>query len=333
LNRILVIGKDGQVGFELLRSLAGQGQVIAVGREQMDLCKPDSIRRTVREIDPDLIVNAAAYTAVDQAESEPELALAVNGIAPGILADEAKRLGAALIHYSTDYVFDGSKAAPYTEDDEPRPISVYGRTKLAGEQAIQAVDAPHLILRTSWVYGMRGKNFLLTMLRLARERDELRVVDDQVGAPTWCRVLAEATSDILKRLGYGRPGFRDACAEQRGIYNVSAAGQTSWYGFAAAILAHGASAEPGPRALDGLCARALARAPALKSVPSERAFDGLCARSLARVPMLKPIATEQYPLPARRPRNSVLANAKLQRAFGLVMPDWKTSLAECMSSG
>ena len=310
MSRILVTGKDGQVGFELLRSLAGQGQLIAVGREQMDLSKPDSIRRTVREIGPDLIVNAAAYTAVDQAESEPELALAVNGIAPGILAEEAKRLGAALIHYSTDYVFDGNlfdgnkaAAAPYTEDDEPRPINAYGRTKLAGERAIQAVDAPHLVLRTSWIYGMRGKNFLLTILRLAQERDELSIVDDQVGAPTWSRALAEATGGILTRLGYGQPGFHERCAKHRGIYNLSAAGQTSWHGFAAAILAHAA----GPK-------------------------SGLSAWALDRVPVLKPIPTEQYPLPARRPRYSVLANAKLQRAFGLALPEWKTSLAECMSS-
>jgi dTDP-4-dehydrorhamnose reductase len=316
LSRILVTGKNGQVGFELLRSLAEAGQLIAVGRERMDLSKPDSIRRTVREIGPDLIVNAAAYTAVDQAESEPELALAVNGIAPGILAEEAKRLGAALIHYSTDYVFDGNTfdgnlfdgnkaaAAPYTEDDEPRPLNVYGRTKLAGERAIQSVDAPHLILRSSWIYGMRGNNFLLTMLRLARERDELGVVDDQVGAPTWSRALAEASNGILERLRYGQPGFRDACAGHRGIYNLSAAGQTSWYGFAAAIFANAASQRPGQSAC-----------------------------TLDRVPVLKPIPTERYPLPARRPRYSVLANAKLQRAFGLAMPDWKTSLAECMSSG
>lgn len=304
MSRILVTGKDGQVGFELLGSLAGQGQVIAVGRDQMDLSEPDSIRRTVREISPDLIVNAAAYTAVDQAESDPELAMAVNGIAPGILAEEAKRLGAALIHYSTDYVFDGTKGAPYTEDDEPRPINVYGRTKLEGERAIQAVDTPHLILRSSWIYGMRGKNFLLTMLRLARERDELRVVDDQIGAPTWSRALAEATSGILTRLGYGKPGFIDACAEQSGIYNLSAAGQTSWHGFAAAILGHAASQQPGQTAW-----------------------------ALDRAPVLKPIPSEQYPLPARRPHYSVLANAKLQRAFGVVMPDWKASLAECMRSG
>jgi dTDP-4-dehydrorhamnose reductase len=302
LSRILVIGREGQVGFELRRSLAGQGQVIAVDVEQVDLSRPDSIRSTVREIAPDLIVNAAAYTAVDQAESEPELALAVNGVAPGILAEEAKRLGAALIHYSTDYVFDGTKGAPYTEDDEPRPLSVYGRTKLAGEQAIQAVDAPHLILRTSWVYGMRGKNFLLTMLRLARERDEMSIVDDQVGAPTWSRALAEATSGILKRLGYGQPGFRDACTGQRGIYNATAAGQTSWYGFAAAIFSSAATVQP-----------------------------GRTTRVLERVPVLKPIPTDRYPLPARRPRYSMLENAKLQNAFGVSLPDWKTSLAECMS--
>lgn len=311
MSGILVTGKDGQVGFELLSSLAGQGQIIAVGREQMDLSKPDSIRRTVREIGPDLIVNAAAYTAVDQAESEPELAMAVNGIAPGIIAEEAKRLGAALIHYSTDYVFGGNlfdgnifdgkaAAAPYTEDDAPCPINVYGRTKLEGERAIQAVDMPHLILRTSWIYSMRGKNFLLTILRLAQERDELRVVDDQIGAPTWSRALARATKGILKRLGYGKPGFIDACAEQSGLYHLSAAGHASWHGFAAAILENVASLEHG---------------------------------LLDRVPLLKPISTEQYPLPARRPHYSVLGNAKLQRAFGVVMPDWKTSLAECMSSG
>ena len=242
MSRILITGKNGQVGFELQRSMAGQGQVIAVGRDEMDLSNPDSIRRVVRDIVPDLIINAAAYTAVDLAESEPELALAINGVAPGILAEEAKRLGAALIHYSTDYVFDGGKGKPYTEDDAPCPINVYGRTKLAGERAIQAVDAPHLILRTSWVYGARGKNFLLTILRLARERDKLSIVDDQVGAPTWSRAIAAGTKDILGRLGYGGPGFGDACAERRGIYNFSAAGQTSWHGFAAAILAQAASA-------------------------------------------------------------------------------------------
>ena len=303
MSRILVTGKNGQVGFELQRRLAGLGQVIAVGRDEMDLSDPDAIRRAVREAKPDLIVNAAAYTAVDQAESEPELAQAINGIAPGILAEEARRAGAALIHYSTDYVFDGSKTAPYTEDDEPRPINVYGRTKLAGERAIQAVDAPHLILRTSWIYGARGKNFLLTILRLAKERAELSIVDDQIGAPTWSRAIAAATGTILEHLRYGQPAFRDACAGKCGVYNLTAAGQTSWHGFAAAILANAAIARPGQSAF-----------------------------ALERVPVLKPIPTEQYATPARRPRNSVLSNAKLQRAFGLAMPGWKASLADCMSS-
>jgi len=303
LSRILVTGKDGQVGFELLRRLAALGQVIGTGRDEMDLADPDAIRRVVSEAKPDLIVNAAAYTAVDKAESEPELAQAVNGVAPGILAEEAQRLGAALIHYSTDYVFDGTKAAPYAEDDEPRPINAYGRTKLAGERAIQAVDAPHLILRTSWVYGMRGRNFLLTILRLAKERDELTIVDDQIGAPTWSRAIAAATGAMLTSLGYGHSGFRDACAAKRGIYNLSAAGQTSWHGFAAAILANAASVRSGASPL-----------------------------ALKRMPVLIPIRTEHYPLPAQRPRYSVLSHAKLQREFGLAMPGWESSLADCMNS-
>jgi len=303
LSRILVAGKNGQVGFELQRRLARIGRVIAAGREEMDLADPDSIRTMVRDSAPNLIVNAAAYTAVDQAESEPELALAINGVAPGILAEEAKRLGATLIHYSTDYVFDGSKPAAYTEDDAPRPISAYGRSKLAGEQAIQAVDLPHLILRTSWVYGTRGKNFLLTILRLAKEREELKVVDDQLGAPTWCQVIAAATGGILQDLGYGQTKFRDACAGKRGIYNLTASGQTSWHGFAAAILANAAGASPGKSGF-----------------------------ALDHVPALKPITTEQYPLPAQRPRNSMLSNTKIQSVFGLVMPGWESSLADCMSS-
>ena len=304
MSRILVTGCNGQVGFELQRCLAGMGEVIAVDVDRMDLTDPDSIRRVVREIAPDLIVNPAAYTAVDQAESQPELALAVNGAAPGMLAEEAKRLGAALIHYSTDYVFDGTKTAPYTEDDEPCPMSVYGSTKLAGDRAIQAVDAPHLILRTSWVYGARGKNFMLTVLRLAREREELKIVNDQIGAPTWCRAIARATADILKGMGYGQAGFAGACAERRGVYNLTAAGQTSWHGFTAAILENARGLRP----ID----------PAL---------------ALERVPVLKPIPTEQYPTPAQRPRNSVLSHAKLQRVFGVTMPDWEASLAECMREG
>ena len=210
--KVLITGANGQVGWELQRALAPLGEVVALGHAQLDLANPDAIRQALRHTAPDLIVNAAAYTAVDRAEEEPTLAQAVNGDAPGILAEEALRLHAALVHYSTDYVFDGSKGAPYEEIDATNPRSVYGATKLAGEKAISAVDCAHLILRTSWVYGARGKNFLLTMQRLARERDELRVVDDQIGAPTWSRMLAEATGLILGQCLHkgtrGRPPAR-----------------------------------------------------------------------------------------------------------------------------
>ncbi|MDP2783774.1 MAG: dTDP-4-dehydrorhamnose reductase, partial [Sulfurimicrobium sp.] len=194
------------------------------------------IRAVIREIKPDLIVNPAAYTAVDKAESEPELAMAVNGIAPGIMAEEARKLGATMIHYSTDYVFDGTKTSPYTEEDIPNPINVYGKTKLAGEQAIQAAGIPHLILRTSWVYGARGKNFLLTILRLAKERDELKIVDDQIGAPTWSRMIAEATAQILAQSVSTMPHHPLPITEVSGVYNLTAAGRTSWCEFTRAIL-------------------------------------------------------------------------------------------------
>ena len=301
MSRILLTGSSGQVGFELLRCLAGIGQIIAPDRQELDLADPEAIRRAVRAAQPDLIINAAAYTAVDEAEAQGPIALAVNATAPGILAEESQRVGAALIHYSTDYVFDGSKREPYTEEDVPRPISVYGRTKLAGEQAIEALGTPHLILRTSWVYGARGKNFLLTILRLARERNELSVVDDQIGAPTWSRAIAGATRAILRRLGYGEPGFAEACANRAGIYHLSAAGSTSWYGFAAAILA---------RAASGACTDA--------------------RLALDRVPVLKPIPSERYPLPAPRPRYSVLAHSRLRDAFGVSLPDWEDDLARCL---
>lgn len=227
MTRILITGSNGQVGWELCRSLAAMGEVIALDRHGLDLARPQDIRPRVQEIRPDLIVNAAAYTTVDQAEAEPDLAMAINGIAPGVLAEEAQRLGALLVHYSTDYVFDGAKAAPYTEEDAPAPINVYGASKLRGEQLIQVVGGRHLILRTSWVYGARGKNFLLTLLRLAGEQDELRVVDDQIGAPTWARFIAEATARIL-----AHPRSRDTS----GVFHLTASGATSWYGFARAIL-------------------------------------------------------------------------------------------------
>ncbi len=205
--KILVTGKTGQVGYELERSLQGLGQVIALDRAQMDLSNLAQVREVIRSIKPQLIVNPAAYTAVDQAEKEPELAMRINAEAPGVMAEEARTIGAAMIHYSTDYVFDGSKNSPYVETDPTCPINVYGRSKLAGEQAIQAADIPHLILRTSWVYGMRGKNFLLTMLRLAQERDALRIIGDQHGAPTWCRTIADTTAHIVAQMRRaGEPG-------------------------------------------------------------------------------------------------------------------------------
>ncbi|MDZ4253116.1 MAG: dTDP-4-dehydrorhamnose reductase [Sulfuritalea sp.] len=224
--RILLTGAAGQLGRELKRSLACLGEVIARDRQQLDLAQADTLRAAVRTAAPAVIVNAAAYTAVDKAETEPAVADAINALAPAILAEEAKRLGALLIHYSTDYVFDGRKAAAYTEDDAPNPLAAYGHSKLAGELAIEAADCRHLIFRTSWVYGLHGVNFLKTMLRLGQERDELRVVDDQFGAPTWTRHLADATALILAR--------REV---PDGLYHLAGAGETSWHGYAEAIFA------------------------------------------------------------------------------------------------
>lgn len=229
MTTILVTGKTGQVGWELQKSLAFLGRVIALDRAGMDLARPDSIRDAVRAHRPDVIVNAAAYTLVDKAESEPEVANQVNAAAPGILAEEAKRTGALLIHYSTDYVFDGARSTPYREEDEPNPLNRYGKSKLAGERAVAASGADHLILRTSWVYSGRGSNFVLTILKLARDREELRVVDDQIGSPTWARALAGATAGLLgKGVGLLR--------ERRGVYHLSAGGQVSRFGFAVAIV-------------------------------------------------------------------------------------------------
>jgi dTDP-4-dehydrorhamnose reductase len=288
--RILIMGKNGQVGWELQRTLACLGEVIALDRQTMDLAKPESVKATIREIKPNLIVNAAAYTAVDKAESEPELAMAVNGIAPGIMAEEAKRLGALLVYYSTDYVFDGTKTSPYTEEDLPNPLNVYGRTKLVGEQAIQAVGGAHLIFRTSWVYGNRGKNFLLSVLRLASERDELRIVDDQVGAPTWSRIIAETTALALASCLGGMPN-RVSESELSGVYHLTAGGKTSWFGFAKAILHRS---------------------------------------QLSTSRKLTPIPSSDYPLPAKRPANSVLSNSKLLQVFHLNNPDWDVGLSLCL---
>lgn len=291
--RILLTGKNGQVGWELQRTLATLGEVIALDRQGMDLADPDSIRRAVREHEPGLIVNAAGYTAVDKAEEEPDLAMAINGTAPGILAEEARRLGAAVIHYSTDYVFDGTKSGPYTEEDAPNPLNVYGRTKLAGERAIQAVGASFLIFRTSWVYGTHGRNFLLTILRLAQERDELRIVSDQIGAPTWSRMISEATAQIVAQVFSRVVPFPHSLNDISGIYHLTAGGETSWYGFAKAILAR-------------------------------------YHKPMKSVPRLMPIGTEEYSAPAARPKNSVLSNEKLNRQFCLSMPHWESGLMFCI---
>lgn len=225
--KILVTGHSGQVARELALALAGQGELLVLGRDRLDLADIEAIRQRVRAERPELIINAAAHTAVDQAESEPEAAFALNATAPGVLAEEAAALSAPLIHYSTDYVFDGRKTAPYTEDDQPNPLGVYGRSKLAGEEAIRAVGGAHLILRTSWVYSLHGRNFLLTMQRLLQEREQLNVVDDQVGAPTWAGDIAIATAALIQRWQQGRQAW--------GTYHFTAGGETSWFGFASAI--------------------------------------------------------------------------------------------------
>jgi dTDP-4-dehydrorhamnose reductase len=291
--RILLIGKNGQIGWELQRELAGLGEITATGKEELDLCQADQIRQTVREIRPDLIINAAAYTAVDKAEDEPDLAMTLNGTAPGILAEEAKKVGSALIHYSTDYVFDGNKTTgAYREEDAPNPLSVYGRTKLVGEQAIVRQEIPYLILRTSGVYGSRGKNFLLTILRLAKERKELRIVNDQISSPTWCRAIAQATRRIVDSLSDpAEKPIAENMNKVSGIYQLSCGGETSWYGFARAILGHSKEAE------------------------------------LAKI---IPIPTSEYPTPARRPAQSVLSNAKIERVLGIKMPLWDEALKQCL---
>lgn len=292
---ILLIGSTGQIGWELRRTLGPLGPVIAAGRPAFDLASPESLRRAVRGTEPSLVVNAAAYTAVDRAEQDEDLAHAVNGTAPGILAEEAKGLGVPFVHFSTDYVFDGRATRPYREDDPVGPLGAYGRSKLAGEEAVAAVGGAWLIFRTSWVYSMRGANFLLTMQRLARERDELRVVADQRGAPTWARSLAEATAAVLAHCH--APGEAGALAGKSGLYHMTAAGETSWHGFAEAIVGQMRDAD--------------------EPVTAKR---------------ITPIATADYPTPAARPAWSVLDNTKLAHTFGISVPDWRDQLALCLGA-
>ena len=289
--RVLVTGAQGQVGAEVAARLVTRAEVIARDRAQLDVADPGAIRAGVAAARPDVIVNCAAYTAVDRAETDREAAHLANAVGPGVLAEEARRLGALLIHFSTDYVYDGEKREPYVETDAVAPLSAYGATKLEGERAVADSGAAHLILRTSWVYGPRGRNFLLTMLRLGRERPELRVVDDQRGAPTSSGALARLVRDLLE-------GGRERLGAASGIYHATAAGETTWFGFAQAIF-------------------------------EEAARQGRLAFT---APRLVPIATREYPTPARRPANSVLSNEKLRAAFGVAIPDWRRGLEETVSA-
>lgn len=297
--KILLIGKNGQVGAELAASLPHVGQLVSLDRQQLDLSKPSHIRRMIEDVRPHIIVNAAAYTAVDQAESDGIAAQAINADAPAVIAQEAKKIGAGVVHYSTDYVFDGLKTSPYEESDQPNPGSVYGRTKLEGELAVRNAGVPHLIFRTAWVYATRGRNFLLTILRFASQREELRIVNDQFGAPTWCRDIANATTSILKRQSRD-PTNAPWMANVSGTYHMTAAGVTTWFGFAQAILEE--------------------VSPGLPWV--ETATNGyplICGR-------IVPITTAEYPTPARRPTYSVLSNSRLTQTFGVQLPNWRTQL-------
>ena len=286
-RRILILGATGQVGRELQRSFAGAGEPICCNRRQADLANPDQLRSVIRAAAPGVILNAAAYTAVDRAETDQEMAAAINADAPRVLAEEARRLNALLVHYSTDYVFDGSKNSPWLETDPTNPLNVYGATKLAGEQAIAEVGGKHLIFRTSWVYGPHGKNFLLTMLNLGRERDQLKVVDDQTGAPTTSFAIAEATKAVVDGVLSGAFGRAETWT---GLYNMTCSGATTWAGFARAIFEQAGS-------LVG-----------------------------ERIPEVIPIESKDYPTPATRPLYSVLSNEKLSERFDVRLPPWTDGL-------
>ena len=293
--KILLFGKNGQVGWELQRSLAPLGEVIALDHDGApglsgDFAHPESLAATVRAVAPDLIVNAAAHTAVDKAESEPDFARALNALAPGVLAREAAALGALLVHYSTDYVFDGSGSAPWAEDAPTGPLSVYGATKCEGEELIRQSGCRHLIFRTSWVYAARGGNFAKTMLKLAAERDKLTIIDDQHGAPTGAELLADVTAHAA-RMTLANPDLA-------GTYHLVAGGETTWHGYARHVIE-------------------FARA---RGVPIKVAPEAIL-----------PVPTSAFPTPARRPANSRLATHKLQQAFGLVLPDWRQGVERMLT--
>lgn len=284
---VLITGSKGQLGRELWRSFADYAEIVACDREAVDLAESDQLRAFIRNAAPDVILNAGAYTAVDRAESEREAAMAVNAVAPKVLAEEAQRTGALLVHYSTDYVFDGTKTGPWLETDAPSPLNVYGASKLAGETAIQQIGGRYLIFRTSWVYGPHGKNFLLTMLRLGRERERLSIVDDQVGAPTTSIALADATRTVVEGVLTDRYGEHGTWS---GLYHMSCGGGVSWYGFAEAI------------------------------------FEQTSRKLGEKTPELHPIQSSEYPTPARRPHNSVLSNDKFAAEFGFRLEPWESAL-------
>jgi len=285
--RILIVGAGGQVGLELQRSFRDFGEVTAVGRQEVDLAIPDRIRDLVRRVKPQVLLNAAAYTAVDRAESEPDLAMAINAHAPRVLAEEALRINSLLVHYSTDYVFDGEGREPWRETDHTNPQNVYGASKVAGENAIVQTGGNYIIFRTSWVYGPHGSNFLLTMLRLARQRNQISVVNDQFGSPTTSIELANATCAVVRGVLAGRFGETNNWA---GLYHMTCSGAVSWFGFAEAIF------ERAGKLLDG------------------------------KVLALIPIAAEDYPTPAKRPHNSVLSNSKLRNRLNVWLSPWEAAL-------
>ncbi len=290
--KILLTGKSGQVGWELNHSLSKLGTVFAMGRDQLDLSKPETLGPVIQKIRPDIIINAAAYTAVDKAESESELAMTINGIAPGVIAEEARKIGAGMIHYSTDYVFDGKATSPYVEEDPTCPLNIYGESKLAGEKAVTQTGIPHFILRTGWVYSLRNSNFLLTMQKLAQTRKQIKVVDDQTGGPTWAKTIAEGTAGILRK-SLKEGATESPIFSHSGIFHMSCGGETSWFGFAKKILE-------------------------LSSVSKDTE--------------LIPVPTTEYPTPVTRPKYSLLSNRRLKQVFHNEMPQWQDALQECLNS-